>query len=412
MRKTIPVENVTVGMSIVGMDRSWLKTPFLRHRMQVTKEAHIEALKASGIRFVDVEIEKDGRVMDAALLPDVPAADALVVTTEQSAPGTSRVETMAFHDELGLARSIYQETKLVVKQALRDARMGKAINLDAVSEVVHRMTDSLLRHPQALTSLSRLKHFDEYTFYHSVNTAILALSLGLRLKMDPESWRWLGIGTLLHDIGKMKIAPELLNKPGRFTHDEYEVMKQHALRGVEILSAVGLPDKGMRPALEHHERVDGTGYPFQRKKHELTQVGLISSVVDIYDALTSDRVYHKGMTSHDALRYLYSLGLRGHLDSMLVQHFIQCVGVYPVGSCVVLNTGEVGVVSAVHQEHPLEPVVTLVRGAEGNPIIPARTVDLLAATESRARKIAAAIDAQQAGVYPNVHLDGMVVPLG
>ncbi|MGZ8386302.1 MAG: HD-GYP domain-containing protein [Nitrospira sp.] len=291
--------------------------------------------------------------------------------------------TIPFEEELPGARRVYQAAKTIVQNAMHDTRLGRAINMDEVNRVVSNMTGSVLRNPDALTSLSRLKKFDEYTFYHSVNTSILAMSLGRDLSFERNALHQIGVGTLLHDIGKTKIPPEILNKPGRFESHEMEIMKQHVLRGVEVLTTTtGLGDSYLRPALEQadelgdnglnstlsaeplieqricgkgrraaHERVDGTGCPHRRVRSELSQFGLMLAVVDIYDAITSDRCYHKGRVAHEALQFLYRLALEGHLDAALVQRLIHVVGVYPAGSVVELNTGEVAIVKQIHHAH-------------------------------------------------------------
>jgi putative nucleotidyltransferase with HDIG domain len=253
----------------------------------------------------------------------------------------SEPPVVPFEEELAAARQVYQAAKTVIQEAMDDTRLGRAINVDAVRTVVADMTDSVFRNPDALSSLSRLKRFDEYTFYHSVNTSLLAMSMGKSLGFDRSMLHLAGVGTLLHDIGKTKIPLEVLNKPGRFEAHEMEIMKQHVLRGVEVLaSTTGLGDSYVQPALEHHERVNGAGYPHRRAQKDISQFGLITAIVDIYDAMTSDRCYHKGQPAHQALQFLYRLSLEGHLDPTLVQRFIQIVGVYPVGSVVELNTGE------------------------------------------------------------------------
>ncbi len=404
MRKTIPLDQLTVGMSVVGMDRSWIHTPFLRHRVRITRIEQIDKLKRAGVRFVEVEHEEcpDPPTIPASL-GDVPDPILSEIAAEHpDGPPPDRGTT--FDEELPAAHQVYQKAKEVVQEAMQDVRIGRAIDTDQVSRVVTGLVDSILRNADALVSLSRLKNFDEYTFFHSVNTSVLALALGRRLHLSREALHLLGSGTLLHDIGKMKIPLEILNKPGRFERDEFEIMKQHALRGVEILSATtGFRDEVIRPALEHHERVDGTGYPFGRSRFELTQFGLIASVVDIYDAMTSDRCYHKAVPAHRALQHLYDLGQNGHLDPTFVQQFIQCVGVYPVGSCVLLSTGEVGVVRQLHHAQPVNPKVILVRDANLQTMVP-KPIDLNEQTAKPTRKIIAIMDSKKLAIDVAMYL--------
>lgn len=183
-------------------------------------------------------------------------------------------------------------------------------------------------------------------------------------------------------------------------------MKQHVLRGVEVLTTTtGLGDSYLHPALEHQERVDGTGYPHRRVRSELSQFGLMAAAVDIYDAITSDRCYHKGRVAHEALQFLYRLELEGHLDASLVQRFIQVVGVYPVGSVVELNTGETAIVKQIHHHVPLAPVVFLVKSAGNTLLSNPRELDLVAQIETPHRKITAILDPKQAGIDPTDYLD-------
>jgi putative nucleotidyltransferase with HDIG domain len=400
MRKTISLDCLTVGMRVVGMDRSWMETPFLRHRMRITTAEQIAKLKRSGVRSVEVEIDDPAEGQTDHGRPDPVMAE----VARQPPESPAATEATFFDEELPIAHEAYRSAKNIVQGAMQDVRIGRAIDTDQVSRVVTGLVDSILRNRDALVSLSRLKSFDEYTFFHSVNTAILALALGRTLGLSRDALHLLGSGTLLHDIGKMKIPLDILNKPGRFDPHEFEVMKQHALRGVEILTATtGFGEEIVRPALEHHERVDGSGYPYGRHRPELTQFGLITSVVDIYDAMTSDRCYHKGLPSHQALKHLYDIGREGHLDSRYVQQFIHCVGVYPVGSCVLLNTGEAGIVSQLHHQEPVNPKIILVRDAQRQWTKP-NPIDLSEQGPKAPRKIIAVMDSKELDIDVEMYI--------
>ena len=403
MHKRIGIDELRPGMLVEKLDRSWLDTPFFRHKMTITSSTQIAQLKACGVRTLVVTIEDAPTPAETAhRAPDITSDPALTAPDAT----TSAPSVITLEEELPNARQTYQAAKTIVQNAMHDTRLGRAINMDEVNRVVSDMSDSVLRNPDALTSLTRLKKFDEYTFYHSVNTSILAMSLGRHLEFDRTTLHQIGVGTLLHDIGKTKIPPEILNKPGRFKPDEMEIMKQHVLRGVEVLSTTtGLGDAYLRPALEHHERVDGTGYPHRRVRSELSQFGMMAAVVDIYDAMTSDRCYHKGQAAHEALQFLYRLSLEGHLDAALVQRFIHVVGLYPVGSIVGLNTGESGIVKEVHHHAPLTPVVLLVKSAGNTVLSHPKELDLAAQLEKPHRQIAAILEPKQAGIDPTDYLD-------
>jgi putative nucleotidyltransferase with HDIG domain len=415
MRKRIPLERLTVGMYVAGLDMSWVETPFFRHRMLITKPDQIAKLKASGVRHVEIETEKGHDVGEAHEEASGPSSPDDLLSLEKPAdqpavdttPASSTAPT-SFEEEMETAKKVYRDAKNVVERAMHDVRMGREINLNTVSKVVDELADSVLRNVDALTSLSRLKSFDEYTFFHSVNTSVLALAMGRSLEMDRGTICLMGMGTLLHDVGKMKVPHSILNKPGALDNYEFEIMKQHTLRGAEILSrTTGLREEAMRPALEHHERVDGSGYPYGRKGHELTQFGRISSVVDIYDAITSDRCYHKAMPPYKALQFLFTLGQKGHLEPLMVQRFIKCVGVYPVGSCVGLNTGEVAIVTQIQHEQPLNPKVIIIKDAAGNVFVPPQAVDLNDQDHTPARSISLVLEPKEVGIDPTDYLGGM-----
>jgi HD-GYP domain-containing protein (c-di-GMP phosphodiesterase class II) len=403
MKKRISIDQLKIGMKVEKLDRSWLATPFLRHRFTITSSEQIEQLHASGVQQLDVEADDTDRD-SGSVLPVMPTEDEASQSTVRCVgPEPS---TVPFAEELPAARQVYRAAKLIIQQAMEDVRMGRALNMEAVSDVVGSMVDSILRSPDALTSLTRLKQFDEYTFFHSVNTSALALSVGRHLGYARTPLLQLGTGMLLHDIGKTLIPIEILNKPGRYQVDEFEIMKQHVMRGAEVLSnTTGLTDVFLNPTLEHHERVDGTGYPHRRSKIDLSQFGLIAAIVDIYDAVTSDRCYHKGKTPHDTLQMLYRLGSQGHVDGTLVQQFVQVVGVYPVGSCVSLNTGESAIVKQFNRHAPIRPLVVLIKDEVGRHRSSPIDLDLAAQLCPPHRTIASTLDPTALGIDPRTFLD-------
>ncbi|MBS0156652.1 MAG: HD-GYP domain-containing protein [Nitrospira sp.] len=406
MKKQIRIDELMLGMVIEKLDRSWLSTPFFCHKMTITTAQQIAQLKACGVQTLTVRVEAEAVREEAPVqstLEDTPVESTSEPTDPLPPPTSTQVP---FEDELPVAKQVYHAAKMIVQRAMQDVRLGRAINVDAVQSVITDMTESVFRNPDALPSLSRLKQFDEYTFYHSVNTALLAMSLGRSLGFDRSMIHLAGVGTLLHDIGKMKVPLELLNKPGRFEPHEMEIVKQHVLRGVEVLSSTtGLGDTYIQPALEHHERVNGAGYPHRRAHQDISQVGLITAVVDIYDAMTSDRVYHKGKPAHEVLQLLYRLSLEGHLDPTLVQRFIQVVGVYPVGSVVELNTGETGIVKRINHDAPLAPVVLFVKSAGNTLLSHPQEEDLSQQAKIPHRSIKTILHPHQSGIDPSLYLD-------
>lgn len=324
---------------------------------------------------------------------------------EQSASMPSLSQT-TFEEEMQTAHAEYQQARVAVQRAMTDAKVGRAFAFQAVFDSVAGMADSILRNPLALGSLSRLKSFDQYTYYHSVNTCILAMTLGRQLNMARDPLIRLGLGVVLHDIGKTQVPIDILNKPGLLTEDEAERVKQHVMRGVDYLDGtLKVETAVLLPVLEHHERMDGSGYPHHRQRADLSEVGLIAGVVDVYDALTSDRPYRKAASPHQALKTLYEMTRRGELDTACVERFIRCMGIYPVGSCVRLSSGAVGVVSKINPTQTLNPVVVVVRDSPTGALIAPRFFDLSLQSGKAVARIAEVLPPTVAGIAPNDVLD-------
>ncbi|MCZ7626608.1 MAG: DUF3391 domain-containing protein [Candidatus Methylomirabilis sp.] len=235
MQRRISIDQLRVGMYVTGLDKSWFNTPFWRHHMQISNDDQIRALRKAGIRYVEIDTEKG---------PDLPVQSTPLIRWISPRGPSGDVTPSSFEEELPYAKQVYAEAKRTIQQAMQDARMGRMVDLTATSNVVNKMVDSLLRNPHALSSLSRLKSFDEYTFFHSVNVAVLGLTMGRSVGMSRDTLFQLGLGMLLHDLGKMLVPIDILNKPARLEPHEFEIIKQHVLRGVELLSqSSGFPSR-------------------------------------------------------------------------------------------------------------------------------------------------------------------------
>jgi putative nucleotidyltransferase with HDIG domain len=210
--------------------------------------------------------------------------------------------------------------------------------------VVTDCVDSILRNPDALLWMAKIKHVDHYTMEHCLNVSVLAIAFGRHLRMDRQDLIRLGTGGLLHDVGKMKIPDEILNKPGRLTEEEFSVMKQHSELGKELLTkSQGSLNYAVDVAFNHHERMDGKGYPRGLFASELSEYARIVSIVDAFDAMTSNRCYERSRSTLDALKTIYR-DRDKHFDEQYALEFIQLMGPYPPGTIVELVNGSVGIV--------------------------------------------------------------------
>jgi HD-GYP domain-containing protein (c-di-GMP phosphodiesterase class II) len=268
-----------------------------------------------------------------------------------------------------------------------DIRLGRSVDTEGAKIVVRSMVDSITRNPDAGLWYTQLRRKDEYTADHSLNVCILTLVFGRHLNFAESVLNDLGIGALLHDIGKMRIPSSVLNKPGPLTADELALVRQHPTFGAEILRQTpDVPRAAVDITYCHHERVDGEGYPRGLKAGEISLFSKMVAVVDVYDAITSNRVYHHGMSPCDALKNMYQWQHKD-FDESLVEDFIQCLGIYPVGSTVQFNTGEIGIVMNDNKEHRLKPTVMIVLDEKQNPLFPERIVNLASYDEEHGGRV-------------------------
>jgi putative nucleotidyltransferase with HDIG domain len=338
-------------MYVHSLDCGWMTHSFIRNRFVLNSEADLRRILASNTAGVTIDTAKG---LDT--LPD---------------PGTPSQERTSHREELASAQRIKREADSIIHTLLTDVRMGRQIRVEQLEPVVIRITESILRNPGTLVSLCRLRQADRATFQHSVSSCALLIMFGHHLRLDRAILHEAGVGGMLHDIGKMRVPNHILNKPGTLTEAESAIMRDHVRLGVETLSQVpGVSTQVMQVAAEHHERLDGSGYPGKLRGLQISPLGRMATIVDVYDALTSMRIYHHGIEPADALQMLYQ-GNPGGFDADLVEHFIQAIGIYPVGSLVRLESNRLAVVLEQNQGGLLRPVVRVVYDINhGRPLAP------------------------------------------
>jgi len=265
---------------------------------------------------------------------------------------------------------ITDETRIKAKEIVRsvmfDIAKGYEIS-DAyqVTKIVNQIVDELLENKDVLVNLNDMRLMDDYTFGHCVNVCVLSVMTGIAMGYNQLRLRELGVGALLHDIGKMKIPISLLNKPGQLTDDEYNEIKRHTILGFDILrNCDAISKTSANTALAHHERCDGTGYPNGLMKDQIHDFSKIVAIADVYDAMTSDRAYRKALEPYKAVEYIQGMSMT-QFDYNVVKVFIGNISIYPVGSGVVLNTGEKGLVVKVNKEFPTRPRVRIILDKNG-----------------------------------------------
>jgi HD-GYP domain-containing protein (c-di-GMP phosphodiesterase class II) len=281
------------------------------------------------------------------------------------------------------ARRVYTRSVQVASEVLTSIRLGQAVNVRRVKRSVQSIVDQVLTNQTALVGMTTMRNFDEYTFTHSVNVCILSVIFGHKLGLDRHQLYELGLCGLFHDLGKMRIDPAILNKPGALTAAEWAEMRQHPARGLLALFQMrgfgDLPLRQMLVAYEHHMKTDLSGYPRVRRPRQPTLFTRLVAVTDTFDAVTSARSYRARPWTPDTVLYNMRDQPAWGLDRVLVKAFINATGIYPVGTLVVLNDKRIGVVAQHNPEQALAPVIKVIADAEGRPYEAPLTLDLAAA---------------------------------
>jgi len=362
-------DELTIGMYISELDHPWVESSFLFQGFEIHDDDELNQVKSS-CDYVYVDNEKSQP--EAKLKLSTLTTSHLNVETKQKPKltDTTSLKTAEFDKDnftqsLIKARTSRDKTRRYVDEMLSHARTGEIINTSTAKLLVAELANNIVENLDASMWLTHLKQRDEYTAIHSLNVCVLSLTFGRALGLPLEELNEIGLGALLHDIGKMRVPLKVLNKPGKLTKDEFEIMKSHPGMGYEIVRN----DKNLSPKVltiirSHHERLNGKGYPDNLPEESISYYTKMVSITDVYDAITSDRVYHDGMTPHDALKSLYEW-MPDNYDSELIQAFIRTIGIYPVGSVVELHSGHVGIVVKLNEQHRLKPVVMLVINREG-----------------------------------------------
>ena len=362
--KLIPVARLRPGMYVHDLHCGWLQHDFVRNRFLVAGPEDVARIRALGVPEVSIDTE---RGLDPDAAPEAPAAAAASLA-DPPPPAVHTASKVAGTQER--ARTLHREANEIVRNLLADVRLGRQIEIEKVEPLVARIVDSIFTSADALLPLARLKQHDSYTFQHSVSVCALMTAFARTLGLPRDTIREIAIGALLHDVGKARIPDEILNKPGKLTEAEFERMKSHVVQSKLILMATpGISPIALEVAAQHHERFDGSGYPNRLAGEAISLYGRMAAIVDVYDAITSERVYHKGMPPTEALRKLLEWS-SNHFEPRLVQAFIRSVGIYPTGALVRLESKRLAVVQAQHADKPTLPRVKVIFHTAGHYLQP------------------------------------------
>ena len=369
-RSRISVDALRVGMYVVELDVPWEDTPFLFQGFEITSVNEIEEV-ARYTKQVVVEFKNDTWV------PPV-KRDAAGKRKSKQPPRP----TTASASSLASMRELQTEAKSLTRSMMEDVQLGRAINVKEIKTTVSACVSGMLKDPDAMMWLSRIRSRDQYTSEHSLNVGLLAIGFARHLGYGVEDLNTIGIAGMLHDVGKMRTPLEVLNKEGKLTPEEYEQMKAHTIEGRDILMAhSGLYSGTVDVAYGHHEAMDGTGYPRQIKAAGISEFTRIVTLADVYDAMTSDRCYKTGCSSLTSLQWIKE-GAGVKYDPGLAEEFVKHIGLYPPGSLVELRSSAMGIVVNTNHRNRHLPRVLLVRDENGEPC-EERIIDLQKLIDTR-----------------------------
>lgn len=373
----VNVQDLKQGMYVSELDRPWLESPFLFQGFLIDSEELLEQLKET-CEFVYIDVEES--IADIRphlqILSDSDSSNLDETDIVKEAKPEAKEDNVDFYEQLRQAKKIYDRTRTYIDTALNDIRLGGSVDTKQARKLVSAMAENIVRSPNAMVWLTHLKNRDEYTAIHCMNVCILGLSFGRYIGLERHEIELLGLGALLHDIGKMYVPNEVLNKPGKLTDAEFEIIKRHPVDGHKLLTSKDdMPHLSLQVVLHHHERTDGSGYPAGLTNDQIHKLVKMASIVDVYDAITSDRCYHDGMSPYEGLKNMYNW-TEGNFEPELMQQFIKCLGIYPVGSIVELNGGQIGVVVGINEETKLKPVVLIVMDKDKQPLKMRKLINL------------------------------------
>lgn len=381
MLKKISVTQLRLGMFVKEFCGSWIEHPFWfgRHSFVIDDPHDLRRILASSIKEVWIDSSKGLDVAgDVEFVSEAETRGQAEAALQEAARAGRVARLTPIEEEYKRAAMLCEHSRQAVTTMFQEARMGKAVDSQRIELLVDSISQSILRNPGALISLARLKTADDYTYMHSVAVCALMIALGRQLDLDEALLRRVGVAGLLHDLGKAMIPMDIINKPGRLSDEEFQLIKTHPEEGYRLLANdSGVCELVLDVVLHHHEKMDGSGYPEGLKGDEISLYARMGAICDVYDAVTSNRPYKAGWDPAESLRKMAEW-TGGHFDKRVFQAFVKSIGIYPVGSLVRLKSERLGIVIEQSSKSLLEPRINVFFSIRSKSHITPEIVDLSA----------------------------------
>lgn len=361
MLKLISIQQLRVGMYIHQFCGAWQDHTFWKAGFLLRSQEDFQRLRQSNLAFLWIDSDQ--------------GCDVAAHQSEPCPPVTAPSRHTERREEMRRALKLCAHSKDAVMAMFNEVRLGKVLELEQADELVQHIAGSLVRHPDTLISLARLKTADNYTYMHSVAVCALMIAVARQMNLPSPLVHQAGIAGLLHDVGKLVIPESILNKPQKLSESEFEQIKHHPQAGASILRQSHKVDAlVLDVCLHHHEKVDGSGYPHRLAGEQISLFAQMGAVCDVYDAVTSNRPYNRGWDPAEAIHKMS--GWNGHFNQRVFQALVKSVGIYPVGSLVRLESGRLGVVLEQHADSLLTPRVKVFFSTRTKRSIPQTVLDL------------------------------------
>ena len=293
----------------------------------------------------------------------------------QTFPKNKSRDTVA--KELKKAKRVFEKAKDIQRKVFSDTLAGSTIDVAPILDITNQTIDAVFEAAESIACVVNIRDKDEYLLEHSISVSVYMTLFAKYLKINRKIIEHLAIGAFLHDVGKIRIPDEILNKPGRLTDDEFVIMKSHASHSINILKKTpGISKLSLEVAALHHEKLNGQGYPNQVAGNDISKYGRMVAICDIFDALTANRVYKDGFTHHKAFTILRELVKDNHLDGELVEVFIRCIGAFPIGSLVKLGSDKLAIIERANTQDPIRPTVRSFYSVKHKHFVETKDIDL------------------------------------